>query len=342
MTRSRARLAAPLAIVLSGGLFFGLTRGMGGVGTLASHGYAEDIDSPAAPLAAGRVARVAVHVGQSVKAGDVVAVMDTVSLDIQLETARLGLSRAKAELGAEEVTAGAATARAELLVLRLQSTQTRDRAQLAEVQAQLDRLQKLAGEQLVQARDVEQQKLKEADLKANLALLDRATEERRAGLGKAQGGRTAAADLDRRLAPLREAVRAREEAVKLAQLAVDEATVRARADGVVSLILHRAGEIVPAATEIVRIVSGRPGRIVCWIPERDLAKVELGRDVRLRGQGFWSARWGGRVAEVAPEIEEVPIRARVSPQVPAWGRRVEIESWPPRPLLLGEGVHVRF
>jgi len=342
MTRARARLAAPLAIIASGGLFWVLSHGGSGVGTLGARGYTEDVDAPAATLAAGRVARVAVEVGQAVKAGDVVAVMDTKALQIQLETSRLALARAQAALGAGEVVAVAATARAELLVLRLQSSQTRDRAQLAEVHRQLERLQKLESEQLVQARDVEQEKLKEAGLNAGLAVLDSATKARRAGLGRSQGGATAASDLDRRLAPLREAVRMSEESIKLAELALDEATVRARADGIVSLILHRAGEVVPAATELVRIATGRPGRVLCWVPEREIAKVELGRGVRLRGQAFFSGRWDGRVAAIAPEIEEVPIRARVAPQVPAWGRRVEIESWPSRPLVLGEAVHVRF
>ena len=341
MTRSRVLFAAPIAILASGGLFWGLSHG-GSAGGLTARGYAEDLDAPAAPLAAGRVARVAARMGQAVSAGDVVAVMDTKALELQLEAARFALARANAALGAEEVVAGAATARADLLVLRLQATQTRDRAQLAEVRQQLDRLQKLESEQLVQARDVEKQKLKEADLSASLDLLDEATKQRRAGLGSKPGLKSAATDLERRLAPLREAVRMREGAVQLAQLAVDEATVRAGAGGVVSMILHHAGDVVPAGTELVRIATGRPGRIICWIPERELGRVELGRAVRVRGLGFFGPRWGGRVAEVAPEIEEVPVRARVSPQVPGWGRRVEIESWPPQPVVLGEAVHVRF
>jgi HlyD family secretion protein len=342
ITRSRARFAAPFAIAVAGALFWGLSRGDGGVGALATRGYAEDLDAPAAPLGGGRVAEVRVRMGQAVKAGEVVAVMDTSELELRRATARIAFARARAELAAEEVVAGAAVARAELLVLRLQATQTRDRAQLVEVRQQLDRLQKLADEQLVQARDVEQQKLKEADLAASLELLDAATKDRRAGLGRNQGGQVAVDQVERRLAPLREAVRMSEEGVKLAELAFAEATLRARADGVVSAILHHPGDVVPAATELVRIAFGRPGRIICWVPERELAKVEVGRGVRLRGQGFWGARWGGRVAEVAPELEEIPVRARVAPQVPAWGRRIEIESWPPRSLVLGEAVHVRF
>lgn len=341
MTRSRVRFAAPAAILGAGATFWMLAHG-GALGGISVRGYAEDLDAPAAPVAAGRVARVLVEVGQATHTGDVVAVMDTTELEFKLANARLAFSRANTQLGAGEFKAGAAVARAELLVLRTEATLTRDRAELTEVQQQLVRLEKLASDQLVQARTVEQEKLKEADLKASVELLDAATKQRRAGLGRKQGGQAAVDEVEVQLAPLRDAVHVAETSVKLAQLAYDEATVRAHADGVVSAILHHAGDVVPAGTELVRIVSGRPGRVVCWVPERDLGKVVVGRGVHLRGQGLWAARWSGRVAVVAPEIEEVPVRARLAPQVPAWGRRVELETWPPQPFVLGEVVHVRF
>jgi multidrug resistance efflux pump len=340
-TRARARLAAPAAVLVAGGLFWFLSHG-GVAPSLSLRGYAEVIDHPVAPLQTGRVARVAVRVGQSVKPGDVLVVMETEELELKREAAELALSRAGAQLRAEEVVAGAAVARAELLVLRLQSTQIRDRAQLAEVRQQLERLEKLAQEKLVQARDVEQEKLKEADLAASVSVLDAATKGKQAGLGRAIGGKTAADQLERRLEPLREAARMREQDVKLAKFVLAEATVRATVEGTVSLILHHEGDVVPAATEIVRIATGRPGRVVCWIPERFIDKVQAGQSVRLRGLNFFGGGFGGRVAEIAPEVEELPIRARPSAQVPAWGRRVEIESWPARPLVLGEAVHVRL
>jgi multidrug resistance efflux pump len=342
MTRSRARLAAPFAVLVAGGLFVFLSRGTGGASALSTHGYAEVVEHPAAPLAAGRVARIAVHVGQAVKAGDVLAVMDTDELELKLGAARLALARANAQLAAEEVVAGAAVARAELLVLRLQSTQMRDRAQLAEVEQQRVRLEKLAEEKLVQAGAVEKERLKEADLSASLQVLDAATKLKQAGLGRAIGGKTAADQMQKRLEPLREAVHITEQAVKLAELTVVEATVRARVEGTVTLILHHEGDVVPAATELVRVTTGRPGRIVCWIPERQMQALAVGGAVRLRALPFWSPTYAGRIAEIAPEVEEVPPRARVSPQIPAWGRRVEIESWPPRPLVPGEAVHVRL
>jgi multidrug resistance efflux pump len=344
MTRSRARIAAPLAILIGGGVFAFVMYGRGGTAaiTFGSSAYAELVEHPAAPLAAGRVTRVAVRMGQHVKPGDVLVVMDSARLALEASTARLALARANAELMSQEVVAGAAVARAELLVLRLQSTQMRDRAQLAEVEQQRARLEKLAEEKLVQARDVEEQRLKEADLAASLQVLDAATKQGQAGLGRTTSRKAAAADLEKRLEPLREAVRIREEAVKLADLAVSEATVRSHVEGTVSLVLHHEGDVVPAGTELVRIATGRPGRLVSWIPERQAQAIEAGREVHLREMRLFGAVFGGRVAEIAPEVEEVPVRARTSPQVPGWGRRIEIESWPPRPLVLGEAVRVRF
>jgi HlyD family secretion protein len=341
MTRSRARLAAPVAAIVAGGMFWFLSHG-GVASSLAVRGYVEVIDHAAAPLQAGRVARIAVHMGQHVNPGDVLAVMDTKALQLRRETARLMLARANADLRAQEVVATAAVARAELMVLRLQSTQTRNKAQLRVVRRQRTRLEKLAAEQLVNARDVEAERLKEADLVASVSVLDAAAVEGRAGLGKATGGATAVDQLSRRLEPMREAVRLREEELKLAELALEEATVRAHVEGTISAILHREGDVVPVGTELVRIANGRPGRVLCWIPDRLVQKIKAGQPTRLRGLPFFDTNFKGRVAEISPEVEEIPLRARVSAQVAAWGRRVEIESWPAHPMVLGEAVHVRF
>jgi multidrug resistance efflux pump len=333
-----------VAIAIAGGAFAWITYTRGGTSaiSLGTQGWAEVVEHPAAPLAAGRVVRMAVHMGQHVKPGEVIAVMETEELQLKARAARLALARSKAQLLAEEVVSGAAVARSELLVLRLQSTQMRDRAQLAEVEQQRARLEKLAEEKLVQAHDVEEQRLKEADLAASLQVLDAATKNRQAGLGRAIGGKTAADQLQKRLDPLREETRIREEAVKLAELAISEATVRAHVEGTVSLVLHHEGDVVPAGTELVRIATGRPGRIICWVPERFAQRIEAGRDVTIREGRFLGASFGGRIAEVSPEVEEMPVRARTTSQVPAWGRRIEVESWPPRPLLLGEALRVRF
>jgi hypothetical protein len=110
----------------------------------------------------------------------------------------------------------------------------------------------------------------------------------------------------------------------------------------VSLVLHHEGDVVSAGTEVVRIANARPGLVICWLPERLAGKVATGASVELRGTDLFRGHFAGRVEALAPEIEEVPLRARVSPAVPAWGRRALIAASPDRPLIPGEALHVRF
>jgi len=72
----------------------------------------------------------------------------------------------------------------------------------------------------------------------------------------------------------------------------------------------------------------------------------VGSTAELRRVGFLAKAFSGEVEGLAPEIEEVPPRARVTPTVPAWGRRLVIASnpanIPDRPLLPGEALRIRF
>jgi multidrug resistance efflux pump len=341
MKRSVARILGPLAAVAAAGLFWILSHG-GASPALSVRGYAEVIDHPVASLQTGRIVSVKVALGQHVKVGDVLATMDSRELDIKLETARVALAQSNAELAAQEVSARAAVARAELLVVRLKGSATRDQAALAEVKQQLGRLQKLADEQLVQVQEVERAKLQEAQLSASVSMYDAAVQQRQGGLGRGMTSGATTLDVGRLVAPYREAVRLREEAVKLGALALEEATIRSRVEGTVSLIVFREGDIVPAGTEILRVATGRPGVILCFMPERSVEKVWPGMTAHLRTTGAFDSSFVGHVTEISPELEEVPIRARLSPNVPAWGRRVLIEGTPKRPLVLGEALHVRL
>jgi multidrug resistance efflux pump len=341
MKRSMARWLGPAAAVVAAGLFWILSHG-GVSSSISIRGYAEAIDHPVAAMQTGRLLAITAAVGQYVKAGEIVAKLDPRELELKLDTARIALSQASAQLVAEDVNARAAVARAELLIVRLRGSGNRDQAALSEVKEQLVRLQKLADQQLVQIQDVERAKVQEAQLSANVAMFDAAAKERQGGLGRPMNESATSREVARLVEPFREAVRLREEAVKLAELALDEATIRARVEGTVSLVLHHEGDVVPVGTEIVRIATGRPGFITCWLPERNVGKVWPKMRARLRTLGPFDKTFVGHVAEISPELEEVPIRARLSPTVPAWGRRVVIESSPARPLVLGESVHVSF
>jgi hypothetical protein len=100
--------------------------------------------------------------------------------------------------------------------------------------------------------------------------------------------------------------------------------------------------VVAAGTEVVRIASARPGVVVCWLPERFVTRIEPGRLAQVHALGLWQRGFEARVAEIAPGLEEVPPRARLSATIPVWGRRVVLEGKPDRSLIAGEAVNVRF
>jgi len=322
------------------GIFWAL--GHGRWSTTSVLGFAESVDHPAAPLEAGRVAEIFVHLGQVVHPGDPLARLDTEELLRKQETAKITLQEARAQLSAEEVTQKAAVARAELLVLRLENAQNQNKAELVEAERQVARLEALADQQLVPVGALEQSRLRRAGLSASVATLDNARKQKQAGLGNPLREQVSQEQVERRLAPVREMVRLRELAVETARAAVERATLKATVEGVVSSVLHLPGDVVAAGMEIVRVTSGRPGLVVCWLPEREATRPALGKPVHLRERGLLAKGFDARVVEISPVIEEIPLRAREAPNVPSWGRRVTLESHPPRPLIWGEALNVDF
>lgn len=341
MSRRFVRWGGPLLIALAGAAFWILTHG-GVSSSVQMMGFAEAIDHPVAPVASGRLAQLKVTLGQSVKAGDVLAVLDTRELELRRDAARSDLLAAQAQLAAAEISQRAAVVRAELLVLRLRTQESKDRAQLAQLHQQLDRLGKLADQQLVQAQDVEARRLQQAGLKATVGVLSDAAQKKLAGLGRAMPKGSTDAQVAVRLKPYEEAVHAREVALKAAELALEQATLRSHVDGVVSMLVHHAGDVVSAGSEVVRVTDGRPGRVVVWVPERLALRASAGSAAEVRRQALFTTRIEGRIVEASPEIEEVPLRSRPSPGVPAWGRRIVIECPPDSRFLLGEALHVRL
>jgi len=320
------------------GLFWGFGHGRWSSASVT--GFAEAIDHPVAPLEAGRLVEVMVHLGQEVKAGTPLARLDAEELTRKQEGAAIALREAEAALEAEEMVQKAAVARAELLVLRLENAQNQNRAQLAEAEQQVARLSALADQQLVTTGLLEQSRLRRAGLAASVATLDQARKQRQAGLGKTLKETVTAEEVATRLAPYREAVHLRELTLTSARAAVERTTLRAAADGIVSAVVHLPGDVVAAGAEVVRVTSGRPGVVICWLPEREAGRAWPGKAVKLREKRLLARSFDAHVVDVSPVIEEIPVRARDALNVPAWGRRVVMAGEPPRALIWGEALHV--
>jgi hypothetical protein len=110
--------------------------------------------------------------------------------------------------------------------------------------------------------------------------------------------------------------------------------VRAPVDGVVALLAHPIG--VVAATQVVRVA-------VATVPEERAGALTPGLALTVRAsRGLLSKKLVGRVVEVGPSVEQLPVRSWLSPQWPRWGRRAVIQvegevSWQG-----GERLYVQF
>ncbi len=311
-------------------------------GTLA---YAEVVHYSVAPVGSGRLMDLKVGVGQKVKARDVIAVLDTRQLVIQREGALAELARRRAALDAAIHDAEMATTRTELWLLRARAAEKADRAELAEVETRMTRLDALLERKMIGATEAETTRERMKTLNARVETYDQAAGRGQAGLSKTLGGGIEHKKaVDARVEPFRLAVQVQEAAVKALDLAIEEATLRAPVDGTVSLITHRIGDAIPASMEVVSLTTSRPGVLMAVLPEADAAKLAVGTATRVqRGGSMFGGMLMADVTELAPEIEEVPIRARPSPSIPAWGRRVYLQLRGNEPVVPGEAfrVHVR-
>jgi multidrug resistance efflux pump len=343
--RTFARIAPVL--LLAGLAVWWIGRG-GGRGTGQARGFSEAIPLAVASTAGGRLVEVAVRVGQAVKAGDVIARLDGQPLEIQRRKLEAERGLLAAKLAAETNREGDAVMRNEARILWTSADAHQDKAALADIENEVTRLEGLLGDQLVKASDVEPIRRERDGLAARVGTLERARAAGQAGLDGKRDVRTGAerqAIVDLRTAPLREALHIKE--IKLAQVSLQlgSLTLRAPGDGIVGAINRRPGEMLAAGEAAVLLIAHRPGLFEIYLSDREQRLPAVGTHVRLTRTGILARPSEGRVVEVSPEIVELPMRLRLSPGVPGWGRRVVVDasqSEAMRAVPAGEEVRVRL
>lgn len=346
VARTTARIA-PLFLIAAVAVYL-LSR-ESGVGTATARGFSDATQLVIASATGGRLTEVTVAIGQRVKAGDVVAKLDSQTLELELKKLEAEKRLLEAKVIAETSREEDGVLRAEIRRLRTVAASRRDEAALSALDEEVERLNELLQDQLVKASDVEPRRRERAALAARVGAYDQSgmtsklLKSGKSGAGG--GGDQHRAIVQLRVAPIREELRVKE--AELAQVAhqVGSMTLRAPTDGVVSVINRRAGELLAAGEPAMIIVNHRPGIFAIYIPERQSRLPRIGDRVHLSRRGVFSRAGQGRVIEVAPDISELPLRLRASPSIPVWGRRILVdatESEGMRNVPPGEELRVRL
>src|SRR5579872_2242624 len=102
------------------------------------------------------------------------------------------------------------------------------------------------------------------------------------------------------------ALRAAQANVRAARARVDEMTVRAPADGIVEQLDLRPGDLVPPGASVATIDEFLNPFVRIYVTQRDLSRLHVGSQVRVRSESLGGADYGGTVEQIDQSAQFTP------------------------------------
>lgn len=308
-------------------------------------GTAERIVETIAPLEAARVVSVSMEVGDRVKAGDVIAQLDTSIIDAESAVLKERILQSRVESQLEQLTLERQFASAQQKAEQeLRDAEIEFKINTVEHEALLEeiaRLEPLLDQQLIKMEALVSKRADERLLRETLRL---APENIRAHQTEVERAKLQQVSALERLAEMKVMVTAEEEAVNLLNIRREGYTLRALQDGVISQVDRRAGDVVESGGAIASLLIDGPSRIVGFLPESNLSSIAIGTpaniypSVSIRETGVVAAH----VVQISPAVYSLP--QRVSPirgQV-VRGRRITLALDDNVLLIPGETVSIEL
>jgi len=236
----------------------------------------------------GRIVEILVREGDSVRAGQPLARLDTVE-----SAARLSQLRAQAEAARAlllELTNGT---RPEELEQARAGLTAADRA-MADAESDLARAKTLAATNVVS-----RQSLDKAQVAYDLAYTRQA--QARAQLQLLESG-----PRKERIAAQRAQVAMAEAQVRSMEAALANFTLRPAFDGLVSARQHEPGETVGPGAPVLTVLDPSDRWVRIYVPEPRIGAVHLGAEAGIRSDTYPDQRYAGRVSYIAQEAEFTP------------------------------------
>jgi RND family efflux transporter MFP subunit len=264
---SKSAIPEPLAVRVAAAEARALARTISVTGSLNP----DETVSVSAEVA-GRLAKVHVDFGQSVRKGQVIAELDRREFAIQHERARAALAQALARIGLdpgqEEVTPESTPAMRQA------------RALLEDARFKYENSMRLA-----KTGDISRERANELEktYRAREAAYQAAEDELRTQLASVQ------------------ALRAE---VKLAQKQLDDATVQAPFDGSVAARLASPGQYLRENAPILTLIKAHPLRLRLEVPESGAGEVRVGTPLEFTTDAVPGVRFRAVVRELNPALEE--------------------------------------
>ena len=332
-------------------------------GTADAPGVAQILEYRLSTTEVGRVASLEVVAGQRVAPGQVIARLDTEIIEREMAVAQARLRQLESQVGAtgvslelESLQHGRGfewqTDAAEIDLPAARASEARDRAELAQVEAEIRRLRDLVRRRLVKIDGVEALEVRRAALQesvqswpARIAVLEthlKQSAERQYAWDRAHSAPSQASARDVQLKPVQLRIAEQQETLRLLAARLNRAVLRAPVESLVVTILARPGNVLRPGDPVVSMVETSPRLVVAYLEERQGASVARGAKALARRRGATREPIEGRVESVTGAVTEFPARFRINPALPRFGREVVVQIPPGVSLDPGEAVDITF
>ncbi len=220
---------------------------------------------------AGKILRVHVDFGQTVRKGQLIAELDTRELNLQLDRARASLAQGLARIG---------------LTLDQVDANPDSTPQIRQAQAQLDdaRSKFESAERLVKTGDIAKERYTELEkaYRARQEALQATRDDLRTQLAGLQGWRAE---------------------MRLIEKKISDARVVAPFDGAITARLASPGQFLKENTPIVAIVKTNPIRLRAEVPESGVANVRIGTRLTFSTDAVPGKEFRAVVRELNPSLD---------------------------------------
>ena len=309
-----------------------------------------------------RVVSIEVKEGERVASGQLLARLDPTRADAALAVARAKLEKLRLEVAGKEASLGdyitkvasretSHSERMALELVQLEADDKRDRSELSQLDAQMERQTKLVGEKLASADALNELSLKRAALAERVesygpmlvrARANQAGAASRAGQWKGPRN-TSDARVESQLAPLRAAVAGQEaECQKLERLRAS-LDLTAPFAGRVGEIGVKVMETVRIGRPVVTVVDEEPTTALAYVDQAWAGRVQVGDEVTLVPLDRSGPSRKGKVTALGPAIAETPKRFQLIPGRVTYSREARVEIDPgTAPMLPGQAFTAGF
>ena len=308
-----------------------------------------------------RIVSLPIRVGQKVKAGEVLAQMDTTILEREIQVAQARLRQIAAESGASVATMesdGYAAERSFQADLNgtssemeaARATQAAQTAELRSLQMEITRQRGLVREGLARADRAEELEVRARSLSETIAgwpariealsIRKKAAEDRLVQWRTQHETSSAPASKLARLQPLRDRVSEQQEAINLLRARVSAARILSPVDGEVISVLAMHGDVTNAGSPFVIVNGSEHHMLVAYVAER--AYLKPGTKAIARRRTPQREELETIVERVGEAVSQIPPRFWTIPTILQWGRQVFLKR--PATARLGdaEALDVKF